>query len=81
MADELKSLENEHAYLLRASGYQYVKLKVFLIGSTCDKPAQSIVQNTPEPIAKYGCGQCEIPGKIFFSGEIEIVFLSFVFMV
>ena len=66
MTDELKSLENGHTYLIRALGYRVMKLKVFLIGSTCDKPAQSIVQNTAEPIAMFGCGLCEIPGKKLF---------------
>lgn len=63
MTDELKSLETEHTYLMRALGYRFMKLKVFLIGSTCDKPAQSMVQNTPEPIAMFVCGMCELPGK------------------
>ena len=66
MTDELKSLENEHTYVIRALEHRFMKLKVFLIGSTCDKPAQSIVQNTAEPIAKFGCGLCEIPGNDYF---------------
>ncbi|CAF3724849.1 unnamed protein product [Rotaria socialis] len=41
----------------------------FLIGATCDKPAQALVQNTPEPIAKLGCGRCEIPGVTVPSRE------------
>ncbi|CAF4297275.1 unnamed protein product, partial [Rotaria magnacalcarata] len=62
MTDELQLLENENVYIVRALGNQMIKLKVFLIGSTCDKPAQAIVQNIAEPIGKYGCGRCEIPG-------------------
>lgn len=44
-----------------------MKLKVFAIGATCDKPAQAIVQNIPEPIGKFGCGRCEIPGNLIRS--------------
>ncbi|CAF3599883.1 unnamed protein product [Rotaria socialis] len=62
MTDELQLLENENVYIVRVLGNQMIKLKVFLIGSTCDKPAQAIVQNIAEPIGKYGCGRCEIPG-------------------
>lgn len=40
-------------------------LKVFLTTGCCDKPAQSIIQRTAEPIAKFGCGSCEIQGKSF----------------
>ncbi|CAF1266170.1 unnamed protein product [Rotaria magnacalcarata] len=66
MTDELQLLENENVYIVRALGNQMIKLKVFLIGSTCDKPAQAIVQNIAEPIGKYGCGRCEIPGRNIF---------------
>ncbi|CAF1483657.1 unnamed protein product, partial [Rotaria sordida] len=62
MTDELQLLENENAFTIKALGNQMVKLKVFLIGSTCDKPAQAIVQNVAEPIGEFGCGRCEIPG-------------------
>ena len=61
--DELKVLENEHVYLVKGLENQMIKLKVFLIGASCDKPAQAIVQNVAEPIGKYGCGRCEIKGK------------------
>jgi hypothetical protein len=63
IADELRVLEGEHSYVMKAFDDKIVNLKVFLIGSTCDKPAQAIVQNVAEPIAKYGCGKCEIKGK------------------
>ena len=38
-------------------------LKVFLICACMDKPVQALVQNLPEPTAKFGCGKCEIRGK------------------
>jgi hypothetical protein len=41
-------------------------LKVFLIGACCDKPAQCLIQCLPEPIAFFGCGNCEIEGKIIY---------------
>ena len=63
MTDELQILENGHYFIIKAFQNQMIKLKVFLIGASCDKPAQSIVQNTAEPIRKYGCGRCKIPGK------------------
>lgn len=63
MLDELKTLENGQFYVVAAAENAMMKLKVFVIGATCDKPAQSLVQNTAEPIGKYGCGQCEIPGE------------------
>ena len=44
-----------------------VLMKVFLIGSCCDKPAQSLVQGISEPTGAYGCGRCEIEGTLFVS--------------
>lgn len=38
-------------------------LKIFLISSCCDKPAQCLIQCLPEPIAYFGCGSCEIKGE------------------
>lgn len=40
------------------------KIKVFLIAACCDKPAQALVQNLPEPIAAFGCGRCETEGAV-----------------
>ncbi|CAF2840344.1 unnamed protein product [Rotaria sp. Silwood2] len=36
--------------------------KGFLIGCINDKPANSLVQNIPEPNAEFGCSKCEIQG-------------------
>lgn len=44
---------------------QMANVKVFLMAATCDKPAEALVQNTAEPIGKFGCGQCQLPGKYF----------------
>lgn len=66
MTEELKVLENEDLYVVRAMQNQMIKLKVFLMASTCDKPAEALVQNTAEPIAKFGCSQCELAGRYCF---------------
>ena len=39
-------------------------LKIFLIASCCDKPAQSLVQGISEPTGAFGCGRCELAGKL-----------------
>ncbi|CAF4552977.1 unnamed protein product [Rotaria sp. Silwood2] len=44
--------------------------KVFLIGSINDKPANSLVQNIPEPNAEFGCSKCEIQGITVPSNSI-----------
>ena len=67
ITNELQLLENENPFIIKALGNQTMKLKVFAIGATCDKPAQAIVQNIPEPIGKFGCGRCEIPGNFIRS--------------
>ena len=62
---QLKELEKGCYFECRsASGYVTRLLKVFLICACMDKPAQALVQNLPEPTAKFGCGRCEIRGKI-----------------
>ena len=63
IVDELKTLETNHPYVIKAQGDKVINLKTFLIGATCDKPAQAIVQNVSEPIGEFGCGRCEIRGK------------------
>lgn len=61
---QLKHLEKGyHFEYPTASGYVTRLLKVFLICACMDKPAQAIVQNLPEPTAKFGCGRCEIRGE------------------
>lgn len=47
-------------------------LKIFLIASCCDKPAQCLIQCLPEPTAYFGCGSCEIKGQ--FSSMSSVVF-------
>ncbi|CAF5002379.1 unnamed protein product, partial [Rotaria sp. Silwood1] len=62
---QLKQLE-KGSYFECCSDAGYISrfLKVFLICACMDKPAQALVQNLPEPTAKFGCGRCEIRGMI-----------------
>ncbi|CAF4188742.1 unnamed protein product [Rotaria magnacalcarata] len=58
---QLKELEKGSYFECRSDvGYVSRFLKVFLICACMDKPAQALVQNLPEPTAKFGCGRCEI---------------------
>lgn len=64
--NELKHLEVGRMFQLKSTNVECVEetfLKVFLVTSCCDKPAQSLVQCLPEPTAKFGCGRCEIKGR------------------
>jgi len=54
-------------YLQKPNMYQISNdtremLRIYLIGICNDKPANSLVQNQPEPNAMYGCSKCEISG-------------------
>ena len=63
IVDELKQLENGRIFQLRSSNDENMKeafVKVFLVCACCDKPAQCLVQCLLEPIARFGCGRCEI---------------------
>jgi hypothetical protein len=64
VVEELSEMENGYIFNdCRKSPNHQNMIKLFLIGSCCDKPAQALVQNLPEPIARFGCGRCEVPGK------------------
>ena len=67
LVDELSYLEAGNDFLVPASDIssspQMKRIRVFLIGACCDKPAQALIQNIPEPIAAIGCGRCEIEGS------------------
>jgi hypothetical protein len=61
---QLRELENGCYFVCRSgAGLRRRFLKVFLICSCMDKPAQALVQNLAEPTAKYGCGRCELRGE------------------
>ena len=63
---ELVRLERGEVFFVPSSSSssfpQMMLIRVYLIGACCDKPAQALVQNIPEPIAAFGCGRCEIEG-------------------
>ncbi|CAF2052482.1 unnamed protein product [Rotaria magnacalcarata] len=78
----LKLLQKPCLYRLPNGFYQM--LRVYLIGISNDKPANSIVQNQPEPNALFGCAKCEIAGRMTpaklhatpnQSGKITTVFI------
>ncbi|CAF2233614.1 unnamed protein product [Rotaria magnacalcarata] len=56
----LKELQKPNLYQVSINSYEM--LRVYLIGISNDKPANSLVQNQPEPNALYGCSKCEIAG-------------------
>ncbi|CAF4028969.1 unnamed protein product [Rotaria sp. Silwood1] len=56
----LKELQKPKLYQVSVNSYEM--LRVYLIGISNDKPANSLVQNQPEPNALYGCSKCEIAG-------------------
>ena len=50
-------------------------IKIFLIASCCDKPAQCLVQCLSEPTAFFGCGFCEIQDWLFYLfSNVRILF-------
>ncbi|CAF3538761.1 unnamed protein product [Rotaria socialis] len=46
--------------------------KAFLLGSINDKPANSLVQNIPEPNAAFGCSKCELQGITVLSNTVLV---------
>ena len=64
LISELQELEKGRLFNLysAADGYHSKTLKVFLISSCCDKPAQCLIQCLAEPTAFFGCGNCELKG-------------------
>lgn len=70
---QLKELEKGTLFKCRVGNSNATRfLKVFLICACMDKPAQALVQNLPEPTAKYGCGRCEIHGNYYFINAVYI---------
>lgn len=75
---ELKELEKGHRFSLYSSAHGDCAqiLKVFLIGSCGDKPAQALIQCLPEPRSYSGCARCEIQGELNTSRRCLSVALS-----
>jgi hypothetical protein len=66
IVEELSEFEQEYIFVdyRRLLNEQNTVMKVFLIAACCDKPAQALVQNIADPIAPFGCGRCELLGKV-----------------
>lgn len=65
MVKELLILEQGEDFKLKSLGdSDSIRLRTYLIASCCDKPAQSLVQGISEPTGAFGCGRCELEGKI-----------------
>ncbi|CAF1437821.1 unnamed protein product [Rotaria sordida] len=64
---ELKELENPKCCYINSLNDAFEMYCVHLLGSTNDKPATALLQNTAEPTAAYGCSRCEIKGKTTLS--------------
>lgn len=62
IAEQLAQLEKPNLFQMKAFDNNYKIVQMFLIGACNDKPAISLVQNSPEPIAKFGCSRCELSG-------------------
>ena len=62
IVESLKELQTPSLYSISSNDIQF--LRVYLLGISNDKPANSLVQNLPEPNAEYGCSKCEIAGKV-----------------
>lgn len=69
LVDELVLLEKPTDFFLPSTidavSGQTIRIRTYLISACCDKPAQALIQNIPEPIAAFGCGRCELPGNSF----------------
>ncbi|CAF4113129.1 unnamed protein product, partial [Rotaria magnacalcarata] len=60
IVEQLLLLEKHHLFQMKAYSNDYKLIRTYLIGVCNDKPANSLVQNAPEPIGKYGCTRCEL---------------------
>ena len=71
---DLKILEGGRRFRLYSSEDEQdgELLKIFLIGSCCDKPAQCLIQCLPEPTGFFGCGFCEIQGQLFVASRVTV---------
>ena len=56
VVQELKQLEQDRCFELKASNNHIEPLRIFLLAACLDKSAQALVHNLNEPIAAYGCG-------------------------
>ncbi|CAF1378024.1 unnamed protein product [Didymodactylos carnosus] len=69
IVNQLLLLEEQHLFQIKGTKNEYKLIRMYLIGACNDKPANSLVQNAPEPIAKYGCSRCELCGETVLSNS------------
>jgi hypothetical protein len=69
LVDELLTLQQGVTFFLHDDDDTSVTARVFLIDACCDKPAQSLLQFLPQPIAEHGCSRCEVSGISFEFGN------------
>ncbi|CAF3790537.1 unnamed protein product [Rotaria sp. Silwood1] len=69
IVNQLLLLEEQHLFQIKGTKNEYKLIRMYLIGACNDKPANSLVQNAPEPIAKYGCSRCELRGETVLSNS------------
>ncbi|CAF3117712.1 unnamed protein product [Rotaria sp. Silwood2] len=69
IVNQLLLLEQQHLFQIKGTKNEYKLIRMYLIGACNDKPANSLVQNAPEPIAKYGCSRCELRGETVLSNS------------
>jgi hypothetical protein len=62
IVNQLLLLEEQNLFQIKETNNEYKLIRMYLIGVCNDKPANRLVQNAPEPIAKYGCSRCELRG-------------------
>ncbi|CAF4281238.1 unnamed protein product, partial [Rotaria magnacalcarata] len=64
LVEELVTLEQGAKFQYQDDNNSSTSARIFLIGACCDKPAQALLQFLPEPIATFGCGRCEVEGRV-----------------
>ncbi|CAM4798687.1 unnamed protein product [Rotaria magnacalcarata] len=64
IVEQLKQLQKRHLFQVKACNNEFKLIQMYLIDACNDKPANSLVQNIAEPIGKYGCSRCELPGQL-----------------
>ncbi|CAF1300884.1 unnamed protein product [Didymodactylos carnosus] len=69
--DQLKYLETPQYYRICALNDQFQYLNIYLLATSNDKPANCMIQMTPEPTGEYGCSKCEIDGTTEYSNKIN----------
>ena len=78
IVEQLVKLEQYHLFQTASCLNHFKLIRAYLIASCSDKPANSLAQNAPEPIAKFGCTRCELPG-IYVAASLKGTSISLYF--